>query len=73
MFCICNTFFCYFLINFDVFYLYLKSILCVYRRLILKFVDDESGLHHGYVIVSYNKLNLCLVDKNRVRCYGRLL
>ena len=45
-----------------VFYLYLKSIRYVYRKLILKFVDDESGLHHVYVMVNYNKLNLYLVD-----------
>ena len=40
------------------------SLQCVYWRLILKIVDDESGLHHGCVVVDYNKLNLCLVDNN---------
>ena len=50
-----------------VFYLYLKSIRCRYRKLISKFVDDESGLHHGYVVVvDYKKLNLCLVDNHLV-------
>ena len=34
----------------------------MYRKLILKFVDDENGLHHGYVVVNCNKLNLYLVD-----------
>ena len=52
-----------------VFYLYLKSI----RNLILKFVDDESGLHHEYVVVSCIILNLYLVDNNLVRFYWRLL
>ena len=53
-----------------VFYLYLKSIRRGYRKLILKFVDDESGLHHGYVVVDYNKLNLCLVDNNMFFFYA---
>ena len=38
-----------------------------------KFVGDESDLHHGCVLVNYNKLNLCLVDNNLVHFYGRLL
>ena len=29
------------------------------RKLILKCVDDESDLHHAYVMVDYNILNLC--------------
>ena len=45
----------------------------MYRKLVLKFVDDESGLRHGYVMISYNNLNLCLVDNNLVHFYGRLL
>ena len=56
-----------------VFYLYLKSIRYLYRKLILKFVDDESGLHHEYVMVDYNKLNLCSVDNILVYFYGHLL
>ena len=53
IFCLCNTF----LLLSDkfrcVFFLCLKSIRCVYRKLILKFVDDESDLHRGYVVVEY--------------------
>ena len=41
-----------------VFCLRLKFIRCVYRELILKFVDDESDLHRGYVVVDYNILTL---------------
>ena len=51
----------------------IKSIRCVYRKLILKFVGDQSGLHHGYVVVSCNILNLFMVDKNLVHFNGRLL
>ena len=51
-----------------------KSNRCEFRKLILKFVDDESGLHHGYVVVNYNKMNLYLVDNILVvQFYGRLL
>ena len=56
-----------------VFYLYLKSIRYVYRKLILNFVDDENGLHQVYVMVDYNKLNLYLVDNILVYFYGHLL
>ena len=45
----------------------------MYRKLILKIEGDESGLHHGYVVVSCNMLNLYLVDNNLVHFYGRLL
>ena len=38
----------------------------MYRKLILKFVDGESGLHHVHVLVDYNRLNLYLVDNNLV-------
>ena len=38
-----------------------------------KFVDDESGLHHVFVKVGYNKLNLCLVDNNLLHFYEHLL
>ena len=60
----CSNFFVIFVNFFCVFYLCLKSIRCGYRRLILNFVDNESGLHRGYVVVDYNKLNLCSVDNN---------
>ena len=56
-----------------VFYRYLKSIRYVYRKLILKFVDDESDLHHMYVTVDYNVLNPYLVDNDLVCFYGHLL
>ena len=45
----------------------------MYRKLILKFVDDESDLHQVYVVVDYNKLNLYLVDNNLVYFCGHLL
>ena len=45
----------------------------VNRTLVLKFVSDESDLHHGCVMVNYLKLNLCLVDNNFVHFYWRLL
>ena len=45
----------------------------VYRKLVLKFVDEESGLHHGCGVVSCNKLNPYLVDNNLLHFYGRLL
>ena len=56
-----------------VFYLFLKSIRYVYRKLISKFVDDENGLHYVCVRVGYKKLNIILVDKNLVHFYERLL
>ena len=62
IFCLCNNLFVTFGVFHNLFYLYLKSIRYVYRKLILKFLDDESGLDHEYVMVDYNKLNLCLVD-----------
>ena len=40
------------------FYLNLKSILCGFERLILKFVGGENDLHHEYEVVGCNKLNL---------------
>ena len=40
------------------FYLCLKSIQCVYRKLILQLVDDENDLHRGYVAVDCNILIL---------------
>ena len=46
------------LINFIVFYLCLKSIQYMCRRLILKFVGDENDLHRVYVMVDYNTLIL---------------
>ena len=36
------------------FYLCLKPIQCVYRKLILIFLDDERDLHRGYVVVDCN-------------------
>ena len=45
----------------------------MYWKLILKFVDDENGLHHEYVVVNCIILNLHLVDNNRVHFYWRLL
>ena len=36
-------------------------------------MDNGSGLHHGYVVVDYCKMNLCLVDNNLLCFYGRLL
>ena len=56
-----------------VLYLYVNSIRCMYRKIILNFVEDESGLHHGCVMVNCNKLNLYLVDNNFVHFYGYLL
>ena len=50
------------------FYLYSRSIRCVYRKLILEFVDDESDLHHVCVMVGYNILNLYLVG-NDIACF----
>ena len=73
MFCLRAIFLLFFDKFHCVFYLYLKSIRCVYRKLILKFVGDESGLHHGYVVVNYSKLNLCLVDNKLVHFFGHLL
>ena len=55
-----------------VFCLCLKSIRYVYRKLISKFVDDESSLHHVRVTVIYNKLNPCWVNNNLVHFYERL-
>ena len=56
--CLCN----FFLLLFDkfhsVFYNCLKYIRCVYRKLILKFVDDENDLHRGDLVVDYNILIL---------------
>ena len=46
------------LINFIVFYLCLKSIQYMFRRLTLKFVGDENDLHRVYVMVDYNTLIL---------------
>ena len=58
LFCLSKNF----LLLFDefhcVFYLCLKSNFCVYRKLILKFVDDESDFHRGYVVVDCNILIL---------------
>ena len=45
----------------------------MYWKLILKLVDDGSGIHHGYVVVDYSKLNLCLAENNLVHFFGRLL
>ena len=70
IFCLCNNFCVTFLLfgRFHcVFYLFLKFIRYVYRKLISKNVDYESDLHHVCVRVGYNKLNLCLVDNNLVR------
>ena len=55
-----------------VFDLNLKSIRYVCRKLIVKFVDDESGLHHGYLVVNCNLLNLFLVGNNLVRFFEHL-
>ena len=75
--CLCFAFVTIFLLLFGRFhlhfYLFLKSIRYGYQRLILKFVDDESGLHHVYVMVDYNRLNLYLVDNIIVNFYGHLL
>ena len=65
--CLCNNFFVI-----CAFYLCLKSNRYVYRKLVLKFVADESGLHSGYVVINYNILNLCLVD-NSIVCFWRRL
>ena len=74
---LCFVFVAIFLLFFDkffcVFYPYLKSTRYGYRKLILKIVVDKSGLHHGYVVVDYNKMNLCLVDNKLLHFYGRLL
>ena len=45
----------------------------MYRKLILKFVVDERGLDHKYVVVSCNILNPYLVENNLVHFYARLL
>ena len=74
MFCLCNSFFVFLSDKFRcVSYLYLKSNRCVYQKLILKSVDDESGLDHEYVVINCKKLNLYLVGKNFVHFYWRLL
>ena len=41
-----------------VFRVFLKSIRCVYQKLVLKTVDDESDLRRRYVVVDYNILIL---------------
>ena len=47
MFLPLQQFLCYFLLDFIMRFLsFLKSIRYVYRKLISKFVDVESGLHH---------------------------
>ena len=56
-----------------VFLLCLKSIRCVYRKLILKFVDDENNLHGGYVVVDCNILILLWVGNNFVHFLKSLL
>ena len=48
------------------FYLYLESFRYVYRKLVLKIVDDESDLHRGYVVVDINTLILYWGDNNPV-------
>ena len=73
VFCLCNNFLLLFGRFHCVFYLFLKSIRYVYQKLISKFVDDESGLHHVCITVGYNKLNPCWVDNNLVHFYERLL
>ena len=61
-----------FLLLFDkyycVFYLCSESIWCVYQKLVLGFVDDESDLHGGYVAVDCNIMILWLVG-NILECF----
>ena len=73
IFSLCNIFFVTFGRFHCVFHLNLKSIRYVYRKLTLKFVDAESGLHHVYVRVDYSKWYLCLVGNILVDFYGLLL
>ena len=51
IFYFCNYFWLLFDKFFYNFYLYLKSIRCVYQRLVLKF---ENDLNRVYVVVEYN-------------------
>ena len=58
MFCLFNIFLLHSGKFLCFFYLCLKSIRCVYQKLILKFVEDKSDLHRGYKVVDYNILIL---------------
>ena len=74
IFCLCNNCFVFSLINFLVF-LFLLKIHSVYvpEAIFKKFVDDESDLHRGYVVVGYNKMILWLVENNLVFFLKNLL
>ena len=57
-FCLCNNFWLFLNKFHCAFHLCLKFIRYVYRKLILKFVGDESDLHRGYAVVDCNILIL---------------
>ena len=55
------------------FYLGLKSVRCVNQKLVLRFVDDESDLHRGSVMLDYIILLLLWDGNNLVGFLKNLL